>query len=131
MRGSSLVRAFANQKRSILVALALCVAAVWISAPMGRWEVGVFVAVGVLLSLINHVLTEHTLLTSVESGDLLTRKQYASSSLVRLLAVSLIAAVLAVVFWPDGATVFLGLALFHLIALVFTGIPLLKEIKKA
>jgi hypothetical protein len=126
----SLLRAFANQRRTVLLALGCCVAAIWISAPMGEWPIGLFISAGILLSLVNHVLTEKTLLTSVEGGDLLTRKQYASSALVRLLAISLVAAVLAVVFWPDGATVFVGLALFHMITLVFTGIPLLKEIKK-
>jgi hypothetical protein len=128
---SSLARAFRNQRRSCLLALGLCVAAIWISAPMGAFPVGVFLSLGVLLSLVNHVLTERTLLTSVESGDLLTRKQYATSSLARLFGVSLVAGALAIVFWPDGASVLFGLALFHLIALIFTGLPLLKEIKKA
>jgi hypothetical protein len=128
---SSLARAVTNQRRSLLLALGLCVAAVWISVPLGQWQVGLFLSVGVLLSLVNHVLTERTLLTSVESGDLLSRKQYATSSLTRLLGISLVAGAIAIVFWPNGASVLFGLALFHMIALVFTGIPLLKEIKKA
>jgi hypothetical protein len=128
---SSLARAVANQRRSLLLALGLCVAAIWISVPLGQWQVGVFLSIGVLLSLVNHVLTERTLLTSVESGDLLSRKQYATSSLTRLLGISLAAGAIAIVFWPNGASVLFGLALFHMIALVFTGIPLLKEIKKA
>jgi hypothetical protein len=127
----ALLRAFANQRRSVLLALGCCVAAIWISAPMGEWQIGVFISAGIVLSLVNHVLTEKTLLTSVEGGDLPTRQQYATSALVRLMGISLVAAVLAVAFWPNGATVFVGLALFHMITLVFTGIPLLKEIKKA
>ncbi|MGH3472935.1 MAG: hypothetical protein ACRDPG_12955 [Nocardioidaceae bacterium] len=126
-----LLRAFGNQKRTTLLAVALVVAALWISIPMGEWQIGVFVAAGIVLGLVNHVLTELTLLRSVRSGDLVTRKQFAMASLVRLMGISLVAIALAVVFWPDGATVLLGLALFHLITLVFTGIPLLKEIKKA
>ncbi len=92
---------------------------------------GVFVAAGVVLGLINLALTEVSLLRSVEGGDLLTRKQFAMSSFVRLMGISLVAVVLAVIFWPDGASILLGVALFHLIALVLTGIPLLKEIRKA
>ncbi len=125
------MRAFRNQRRSMLLALGLIVAAIWISAPMGALPVGIFLSLGVILSLLNHVLTEHTLLTAVESGDMLTRKQYATSSLARLFGISLVAGALAIVFWPNGASVLFGLAIFHLIALVFTGIPLLKEIKKA
>lgn len=126
-----LVRAVRNLDRAFLLALGLCIAALWISIPLGEWRIGVFVAVGVALGLVNHFLTEWFLVRSANATDLITRKQYALSSLVRLLGVSLVAVVLAVVFWPDGATVLLGLALFHLITLVLTGIPLLKEITKA
>lgn len=125
-----LARAARNQKRAALLALLMSVAALWIAIPMGEWQIGVFVAVGFVLGLVNHLLTEYTLMRSVDSGDPLTRKQFAMSSLVRLMGISLVAFALAAVFWPDGATVLLGLALFHLITLVFTGIPLIKEIKK-
>ncbi|MGH3423312.1 MAG: hypothetical protein ACRDO8_01210 [Nocardioidaceae bacterium] len=131
MSGSpSLFRAVRNQRRAALLALILAVAAFWVSVPLGRWEVGAFLAAGILLGLVNHVLTEHVLLRSVESGDMITRKEYATTSLVRLLGVSLVAIVLSVVFWPVGATVLFGLAIFHLITIVLTGIPLLKEVRK-
>jgi len=125
-----LARAALNQRRAALLAAALVVAALWVAIPLGEWKVGVFVAAGILLGLVNHVLTERTLLRSFESGDLVTRKQFAMSSLVRLLAISLVAFALAAVFWPDGATALVGLALFHLIALVFTGLPLIKELNR-
>jgi len=35
----------------------------------------------------------------------------------------------AVAFWPSGIGLLLGLAVFRLIALVMTTIPLLKELK--
>ncbi|MGH3497586.1 MAG: ATP synthase subunit I [Nocardioidaceae bacterium] len=126
-----LLRAVANQKRAILLAVAVAVVACWFGIAFGHWAVGVFLAIGIMLSLVNHVLTELSLLRSVQSGDLLTRKQFAMSSLVRLMAISLCAVAIAVVFWPDGLAVFFGLAIFHFITLVFTGFPLLKEIKKA
>jgi len=47
------------------------------------------------------------------------------------MGVSLIAFVLAIVFWPAGATVLVGLAGFQLITVVFTGFPLIKELRKA
>jgi hypothetical protein len=37
---------------------------------------------------------------------------------------------IAVVFWPDGIGLLLGLAIFRLVALVMTSVPLLKELKK-
>lgn len=128
--GPSFLRAVRNQRRACLLALILAVAGFWVSVPLGRWQVGVFVAIGILLGLVNHILSEHVLLRSVESGELIGRRQFATTALVRLLGVSLVAIVLAVVFWPQGATVLFGLAIFHLITIVLTGIPLLKEVRK-
>ena len=115
----------------MLMAAVLVAAALWITIPMGEWHTGLFFAIGIVLGAVNHVLTENSLLKMVESGDDITRKQYALTSLVRLLGISLTAVVLCVFFWPNGAAVLFGLAIFHLIALVLTGIPLLKEVRKA
>lgn len=128
---SSLSRAIRNQRRACILALVLAIAGPWVAVPLGRWEYGVFFAAGILLGLVNHVLTEHFLLRSVENDDDVTRKQYAMSSLARLLGVSVVAVGLTVLFWPTGGTVLFGLAIFHLVALVLTGIPLLKEVRKA
>ena len=42
-----------------------------------------------------------------------------------------VASAVAIVFWSTGLVTLIGLALFRLIALVMTGIPLLKELSKA
>ena len=128
---SGMLTVVRNQYRAALLGLGVTVAALWVSIPMGEWRIGVFVGAGVVLGFCNLVLTEWSLLRAVSGGDAIDRKQYAVSSLVRLLAISLIAGALAVVFWPDGAAALLGLALFHLLTLVLTGIPLPKELKKA
>ncbi len=126
----SITRSIRNQRRALLTAGLLILAAVWISIPLGEWRGGVFLSIGIVLGAVNHLLTEHYLLRQVEGGELPTRKQYAASSAFRLLGISGTAVVLAIVFWPHGAAVLFGLALFHLIALVFTGIPLLREVRK-
>jgi hypothetical protein len=127
----ALARAVTKQRRAVILAAALAGASMWVAVPLGRWQAGLFFAAGVVLSLVNHVLTELSLLRAVEGDDMLTRKQFAMSSFVRLMAVSLMAVALAVAFWPAGAMVLVGLAFFHLVTLVFTGLPLLKEIGKA
>lgn len=132
MNGSpALVRAAGNQRRAWILAGALIVGLAWITIPLGRWEICLFTAAGIVLGLLNQILTERSLLRSVESGDPLSRKQFAVSSLFRLIGISLVAGVLVVTFWPDGATVLIGLALFHLLVLVLTGFPLIKELRKA
>jgi hypothetical protein len=51
------------------------------------------------------------------------------STMTRLLVLTVIAVALAIWWWPDGIGLLLGLAIFRLIALVMTTIPLLKELK--
>lgn len=119
------------QRRPLLVAALLSVAALWMSIPLGRAQVGIFFTVGVLLSLLNHVLTELALARSLATGDDISRKQFAMGSLGRLAVVTLLAAVIVLTFWPYGAAVLIGLALMHLVLLIFTGLPLLNEMRKA
>ncbi len=126
-----IARAVGEQKRAALLALGMAAAGLWVTVPMGRWQLGVFLAVGVVLGFVNHIFTELSLRRMVDSGEMVTRAQFATSALVRLIAVSLAAVAVTVVFWPNGAGALFGLALFRLIALILTGIPLLRELKKA
>jgi hypothetical protein len=52
-----------------------------------------------------------------------------AATISRLAVLTVVAVGVAVVFWPDGIGLLLGLAVFRLIALVMTGLPLLKELK--
>ncbi len=131
MTTKALTAVLSKQRRPLIVAVLFSVAAIWIAIPAGRWQVGVFFGVGVFLSLLNHVLTEVSLFRALDSGAELTRKQFALGSVGRLTVVTVIALVLVVAFWPYGAAVLIGLALMHLVMLVFTGLPLLNEIRKA
>lgn len=132
MSGSvTLVRAAGNQRRAVALAGVMAAAGLWIPLVMGRWQVGIFLAAGVVVGLANAVLTELSLMRSLEDRDAFTRKQFTVTSLVRLMAISAVAVVLALVFWPDGAATLVGLAAFHVVTLVLTGIPLLKELHKA
>jgi hypothetical protein len=121
----------ANQRRTVALAAALIAASLIIGVSNGYWQIGVFVAVGIALGLVNSLLTELSMVRFTASGTELSRKQFAMSALVRLLSISLVAFALTVFFWPAGATVLAGLAVFHLITVAFTGLPLLKEVRKA
>jgi hypothetical protein len=56
---------------------------------------------------------------------------WASSSLLRLALVSIVGFAVAAIFWSDGAAVIFGIAIFHLIALTLTAIPLLREVRNS
>ncbi len=127
----SLRTVLGDQKRVLVVALCLAAAGFWILGPMGDWDVATFLAVGILLGLANHVATEYSLLKMISSGHDLTRGEITASALVRLLFITGVAAAVAIVFWSTGIVALIGLALFRLITLVMTSIPLLKELSKA
>ena len=126
---ASLLRVLRDQRKIIGVAFALAVAAFWIAGQLGEWRLATAIAVGVGLGLLNHLATEYWLLRIIAGGGQPTRATMVRSTLVRLLVLTVVAVSLAVVWWPDGIGLLLGLALFRLIALVMTTVPLLKELK--
>lgn len=127
----SLMQVVRKQRRLVVLAIVLAVLVALGSSGVGHLQVGLLAAAGILLGLLNGLLTELTLLRAVDSGELPNKREYAMSSVARLLALSLAAVVLTVVFWPYGAATLFGLAFFHLITVVLTGIPVLKELRKA
>jgi dipeptide/tripeptide permease len=118
-----------HQRKIIGVGLAMMAACYWVLGQLGEWETATLTAVGVLLALLNHLATEMWLAKLISSGAQPTKQKIAATTMVRLLVLSAIAVGTAVAFWPSGIGLLLGLALFRLIALVMTGLPLLKELK--
>jgi hypothetical protein len=127
---ASLGRVLLDQKKAIVVALVLVVATYWIAGQFGEWELAGCISGGVLLGLVNHLMTERWLLGIITSGAQPTRGQMIASTLMRLGVLTVVALSAAIAFWPNGIGLLLGLAIFRLIALVMTGLPLLKELKQ-
>ncbi|MFC4783756.1 hypothetical protein ACT8ZV_04740 [Nocardioides sp. MAHUQ-72] len=128
--GPVLLQVLRDQRKTIGVAVVLCVASYWIAGQLDRWTLAGCISTGVLLGLVNHLATEMWLLKTIRSGEEVTRGKLAAATFVRLLVLTVVAVGIAVAFWPDGIGLLLGLAIFRLIALVMTTIPLLKELKK-
>lgn len=126
-----LLKVVRGQRRSIALAGIISGIAVWGLGVFGHLTIGLFFAAGVFLELVNKLLTEYGLMRSTEVGELPSRKQVGFSALGRLMGVTVVAVGLAALFWPNGIGVLFGLAIFHLILLVLTGIPLLRELRKA
>ncbi|MGC4111040.1 MAG: hypothetical protein QM747_11580 [Nocardioides sp.] len=126
---ATLGRVLRDQRKTIAVAVVLAVAAYWVLGQLDEWVLAGCIAGGVGLGLLNHVATEYWLLRVITGGEQPTRARLARSTLVRLLVLSVVAVGIAVKFWPDGIGLLFGLAIFRLIALVMTTIPLLKELR--
>jgi hypothetical protein len=129
MAKPSVLRVLRDQRKAILVAVVLAVATYWIAGQLGEWRLAACIAGGVGLGLVNHLATEYWLLKTITSGEQPTRNKMIAATMVRLTVLTAVAIAIAVVFWPDGIGLLLGLAIFRLIALVMTTIPLLKELK--
>jgi hypothetical protein len=129
-RSASIWRVLRDQRKTILVAVVLSAAAYWILGQLGEWRLAGCIAGGITLGLANHVTTEYWLLRIITSGKEPTRNELAMSTLIRLLVLSVVAVGIAVWFWPDGIGLLFGLAIFRLIALIMTTVPLLKELKQ-
>jgi hypothetical protein len=118
------------QRKAILLALGMAVAGFWIAVGFDRWSLGFAIVTGVGLGLINHLATEWWGLKIVVSGATPSKGAMTRSTMVRLLTLAVVAVGATVLFGlPDGVGVLFGLAIFRLIALVMTTIPLLKELK--
>jgi hypothetical protein len=123
-------RVIRDQRKTIAVAIVLAIGAYWVLGQLQEWVLAGCIAGGVGLGLLNHLVTEFWLLRLITSGEQPTRTKLAMSTFLRLLVLSVVAVGIAVWFWPDGIGLLLGLAVFRLIALVMTGLPLLKELKQ-
>jgi len=122
-------RVLRDQRKTVVVAMVLAGAAYWVLGQLDEWVLAGCIAGGVGLGLLNHLVTEYWLLRIIVGGAQPTRGQLARTTIVRLLVLSVVAVGIAVWFWPDGIGLRFGLAIFRLIALVMTTMPLLKELK--
>jgi hypothetical protein len=125
----SVLRVLRDQRKILILAAALMAATYWVAGQLGEWRLAACIAGGIALGLFNHLATEYWLMRIITSGEQPTRNKMIASTMTRLLVLTVVAVGIAVMFWPDGIGLLLGLALFRLIALVMTGLPLLKELK--
>ncbi|RNL80023.1 hypothetical protein [Nocardioides marmorisolisilvae] len=125
---ATLGRVLRDQRKTLWVAGALALFGLWFGQ-YGNWTLAGCIAGGVLLGLVNLIHTEYWLLRIITSGAEPTRGQMTRATIVRLTVLAIVAIGIAVAFWPAGIGLLLGLAIFRLISLVMTAIPLLKELK--
>ena len=127
----SLLKVLRDQRKAFLLAAILIAATYGVAGPLGEWVIATCVAGGIVLGLANHLATEYWLLKVITSGEEPSRHKMVASTMVRLDILTVVAVSVAAAFWPDGIGLLIGLAVFRLVALVMTGLPLLKELKKS
>ena len=117
-------------RRVFVIALVLGGVGLAIGSLLGHALVGGLFLVGLVLGVLNNIMTVRSILKHTEAGDP-DRKKFALASLRRLGYISLFALVFLLAFRPEGVAVLAGLAVFHLLAALASSVPVLKEFRKA
>ena len=107
----------------VLSALAL-----GLSAGAGHVMFGVFFAVGLGLGLINALLVQRSV-ASITADPHPVKRKMAVNSVTRLLIITAIGLAIAFAFRPLGLGVVFGLALFQVVLVVSTALPVWKKIR--
>ena len=114
--------------RLLAICCALTALAVGLAAMAGHVMFGVFFGVGLLLGLTNAVLVQRSV-ASITAGDHPLKRKMALNSATRLLVISAIGLTVAFVFRPAGLGVLFGLALFQVLLVLSTALPVWKKMR--
>ncbi|PXX07997.1 ATP synthase subunit I [Mycolicibacterium moriokaense] len=95
---------------------------------LGHVMVGVFFGVGLGLGLLNAVLVQRSVDAITAEAHPLKRKM-ALNSATRLLVLTVIGLTIAFIFRPQGLGVLFGMALFQVVLVITTALPVMKKLK--
>lgn len=114
--------------RLLAVCAALTALAIALSAWAGHLMFGVFFGVGLALGLSNAVLVQRSV-TAITAGAHPLKRKMALNSATRLLVISAAGLAIAFAFRPLGLGVLFGLALFQVVLVLSTALPVWKKLR--
>ena len=95
---------------------------------LGHVMVGVFFGIGLGLGLLNAVLVQRSVEAITSEAHPLKSKM-ALNSATRLLVMTVIGLTIAFIFRPQGLGVVFGMALFQVVLVISTALPVMKKLK--
>ncbi|WP_123028792.1 ATP synthase subunit I [Mycolicibacterium stellerae] len=98
------------------------------AALLGYPMVGVFFGIGLGLGLLNAILVQRSV-ESITAADHPLKRKMAVNSATRLLAMTVIGLTIAFVFRPQGLGVVFGMALFQVLLVISTALPVMKKLR--
>ena len=114
--------------------LAICVVltglATLAAGLLGHLMVGVFFGIGLVLGLLNAVLVQRSVDAITAQAHPLKRTM-ALNSATRLLVLTVIGLTIAFIFRPQGLGVVFGMALFQVVLVISTALPVMKKLRTA
>ena len=115
--------------RLFVTSLVLTVVAVAIAALLGHPKVGVFFGIGLLLGLLNALGVQRSV-ASITADAHPLKKKMALNSATRLMFITVAGLTLAFVFRPAGLGVVFGIALFQVLLVLTTALPVMKKLRE-
>jgi hypothetical protein len=94
----------------------------------GHLMLGVFFGVGLLLGLLNALMVRRSV-ASITAKDHPLKSSMALNSATRLAIITVVALIIAYVFRPNGLGAMFGLALFQVLLVVSTAVPVWKKLR--
>ncbi len=114
--------------RLLVICVVLAAAAAVAAALLGYPMVGLFFAIGLGLGLTNAVMIQRSV-ESITAKDHPLKRNMAMNSATRLLIMTVIGLTIAYVFRPQGLGVVFGMALFQVILVASTALPVVRKLK--
>jgi hypothetical protein len=114
--------------RLFVISLVITAVAMVAAGLPGHLMVGVFFGAGLLLGLLNALLVRRSV-ESITSQTHPLKRSMAINSASRLAIMTVIALIIAYVFRPAGLGVVFGLALFQVLLVMSTALPVWKKLR--
>lgn len=114
--------------RLFVISVGVTAVATVIAAYTGHVMVGAFFGVGLLLGLLNAILVRRSV-ESITSRDHPLKSSMAINSASRVAIITILALIVAFIFRPDGLGVMFGLALFQVLLVMSTALPVWKKLR--
>jgi ATP synthase I chain len=114
--------------RLFLICVVLTAGVTLAAAISGHPKVGLFFGVGLLLGLLNAVLVQRAV-GSITAREQPLKSSMALNSAARLAIITVIGLAIAYVFRPAGLGVVFGLAIFQVLLVLATSLPVWKKLR--
>jgi dipeptide/tripeptide permease len=114
--------------RLFVISFAVTAVATLIAAYAGHPIVGAFFGIGLLLGLLNALLVRRSV-DAITSRDHPLKSSMALNSASRVAIITILALIIAFIFRPEGLGVVFGLALFQILLVATTALPVWKKLR--
>ncbi len=114
--------------RLFVISVGITALAMLAAGLLGHLMVGVFFGLGLLLGLLNALLVRRSV-ESITARDHPLKRSMALNSVSRLAIITIVALIIAYVFRPAGLGAMFGLALFQVLLVASTALPVWKKLR--